>query len=392
MNHELQPTTASSLTLMNPFDVMFDDNSFNRLEKIASLMASGRSTIPKHLQGNVGDCFAITMQAFRWGIDPYAAAQKTHLINGIIGYEAQLVNAIIIKNAPVTGRPQYEWFGPWEKIIGKFKKVTSATKKDDNGKPKEYIVPDWDMKDETGLGIRVSATIQSEDQPRVLELLLTQVRTRNSTLWTEDPKQQIAYLAIKRWSRLHTPDVIMGVYTPDEIDDVQEIVVNETPRDSSGAPVDASTEAMLDKLNKKPAKPKEEKPPINSTAEQVTDLAEVMAAIAKMYKKPSREATIELINKLTDPQDRATAEAEFKKRLDEIKAKVEAAKSTAAKQPDPDPLADWYAAINACATADDLDSLIASMPEAVYELTEAAREKKVMSLPVAGDDDDFNME
>ncbi len=55
---------------------------------------------------------------------------------------------------------------------------------------------------------------------RVLELLLIQCRTRNSPLWADDPRQQIAYLAVKRWTRLHCPDVLLGVYTPDELDEI----------------------------------------------------------------------------------------------------------------------------------------------------------------------------
>ncbi|WPB58606.1 recombinase RecT [Xylophilus sp. GOD-11R] len=73
------------------------------------------------------------------------------------------------------------------------------------------------MEDETGCGIRIWATLRGEDQPRTLELLLAQARVRNSTLWADDPKQQLAYLAQKRWSRLYAPDVILGVYSPDEI-------------------------------------------------------------------------------------------------------------------------------------------------------------------------------
>lgn len=46
--------------------------------------------------------------------------------------------------------------------------------------------------------------------------------TRNSTLWADDPRQQLAYLAVKRWARLFCPDVILGVYTPDELDDRRE--------------------------------------------------------------------------------------------------------------------------------------------------------------------------
>lgn len=52
-------------------------------------------------------------------MNPFAVAQKTHLVNGVLGYEAQLVNAVITTCAPVVDRLHYEWFGEWEKVIGK---------------------------------------------------------------------------------------------------------------------------------------------------------------------------------------------------------------------------------------------------------------------------------
>lgn len=45
----------------------------------------------------------------------------------------------------------------------------------------------------------------------------------------DDPRQQLAYLAVKRWSRLYCPDVILGVYTPDELEERQEKVINPEP-------------------------------------------------------------------------------------------------------------------------------------------------------------------
>lgn len=197
--------------------LLMRDASMDRLERLAGFMASGKTTLPQHLRGNTGDCFAIALQSMQWGMNPFAVGQKTHLVNGTLGYEAQLVAAVINSSGVVKDRFNFEWFGDWTKIIGQFKEVTSNTKKDDNGQPKKYIVPAWKQEDERGLGVRVWATIKGESQPRVLELLLTQARTRNSTLWTEDPKQQLAYLAQKRWARLHAPDVILGVYTPDEL-------------------------------------------------------------------------------------------------------------------------------------------------------------------------------
>ncbi len=186
---------------------------------VAKMMSTGRSTVPQHLRGNEGDCLAITMQAARWGMDPFAVASKTHLVSGTLGYEAQLVASVVNSSNITKDRMHFEWFGAWEKIVGKFKTVESKTKKDDDGNFKKYIVPAWDPKDEEGLGVKVWATLRGESEPRELTLLMSQARTRNSTLWTEDPKQQIAYLAQKRWARLYAPDVLLGVYTPDELDD-----------------------------------------------------------------------------------------------------------------------------------------------------------------------------
>lgn len=199
--------------------LMMDGTNMDRMVRMSELMASGKSTVPAHLRGNAGDCMAVTMQAMQWGMNPYAVAQKTHLVNGTLGYEGQLVAAVVNNSPLMQDRLAYEWFGDWEKIIGQFKEVTSTKKLDDNGQPKKYIVPAWNLADEKGLGIRVRGTVKGEAAPRVLELLMTQCRTRNSGLWTEDPKQQIAYLAARRWARLHTPDVLLGVYTPDELEE-----------------------------------------------------------------------------------------------------------------------------------------------------------------------------
>lgn len=199
--------------------LILDSDSMNKMQRIAEVMASSVATIPKHLQKNVGDCMAVVMQSMQWGMNPYAVAQKTHLVQGTLGYEAQLVNAVITSMAPTKDRLHYEWFGNWDKILGKFKEIISKTKTDEHGNASKYRVPAWNIEDENGLGVRVWATIKGEDEPRELTLLMTQARTRNSTLWADDPRQQLAYLAIKRWARLYTPDVIMGVYTKDELED-----------------------------------------------------------------------------------------------------------------------------------------------------------------------------
>lgn len=211
MNATTTPeSNALALTSASSAALLMDASSMDRLERIADLMASGKTTVPQHLRASKGDCFAIVLQSMQWGMNPFAVAQKTHLVNGTLGYEAQLVSAVINSSGAVRDRFHFEWYGPWEKVIGKF-----TIRKGDKG---EYRVPGWSLADEEGCGVKVWATLKGEAQPRTLELLLAQARVRNSTLWADDPKQQLAYLAQKRWSRLYAPDVILGVYTPDEME------------------------------------------------------------------------------------------------------------------------------------------------------------------------------
>lgn len=194
-----QTTENAQQSAMSSMDIMMNDAVMTRIESLAVRMASSKITVPKHLQGNEGDCMAIIMQAMQWGMNPFAVAQKTHTVNGILGYEAQLVNAVITARAPVKERLHFDWYGDWSKVNGK-----------------EDKSPDR--------GVRVYATLRGESEPRTLDVSMAQVGpVRNSPLWVADPRQQIAYLATKRWARLYCPDVIQGVYTPDEVIEREEI-------------------------------------------------------------------------------------------------------------------------------------------------------------------------
>lgn len=227
MSNEIATTESSGISSVA---LLMDMASMERLERIADIMASGKTTVPQHLRGSKGDCFAVAMQSMQWGMNPFSVAQKTHLVNGTLGYEGQLVAAVINNSRVVQDRFKFEWFGPWERVIGKF-----IIKRGEKG---EYRVPGWSFADEDGCGIRVSATLKGEKQPRVLELLLAQARVRNSTQWADDPKQQLAYLGQKKWARLYAPDVILGVYTPDEFEQPEEIHMG--PADVVGSTTSAT--------------------------------------------------------------------------------------------------------------------------------------------------------
>lgn len=279
---------------------IFSPEGLNQLMKFAEVMSQSRVTVPAHLAGKPADCMAVAMQAAQWGMNPFAVAQKTHVVSGTLGYEAQLVNAVITTMSPTKDRINYEWFGPWGGVIGKFVEKTSK-----NGN--KYMAPDWTLNDEKGCGVRVWATMKGEDQPRVLELLLSQAQVRNSTLWASDPKQQLAYLAVKRWSRLHCPDVIMGVYTPDELENTPHVERDITPPANTASGINSIINAKPEQNQEErqhTPRPKDERTPDEllaafteyaSSARSVNELDDAYTAAAKRLSN-----TPELLDFATD--------------------------------------------------------------------------------------------
>jgi len=200
-------------------NAVFNVQALGQLTAFAELMAQSAVTVPKHLAGKPADCMAIVMQAMQWGMNPYAEAQKTHLVNGVLGYEAQLVNAVISSSNAIVGRFHYEYGGDWEKIAGK-----------------------KDGRDELGLFVRVGAVLRGETDITWGEnIYMADITTRNSPLWKTAPKQQIAYLAVKYWARLYCPEVILGVYSPDEVEPRTEKEINPAPQRVSLADIPGDT-------------------------------------------------------------------------------------------------------------------------------------------------------
>jgi hypothetical protein len=311
--------------------LILDSEKMGNMFKLAEIMATGKVTIPPEYRGNPGDCLAVVMQAVQWGMNPFAVAQKTYFVSGKIGYEAQLVNAVIASIAPVKDRIHYEWFGDWTKVVGKFE-----IKRSEKG---EYRVPGWKLADEEGLGVKVWATFRGEDEPRVLELLLAQARTRNSTLWADDPRQQLAYLAVKRWSRLYCPDVTLGVYTPDELDQIEPIDVGSgstEERPSTGDRLKEAAKGAAAKATKKDeAEAKPATKPATKPGAPTPD--EIVAALNKASTPEAVAAALDLARGLPDGEGKEQVRATYQRRVAELKASAAASAPPPAEASNEDP-------------------------------------------------------
>ena len=259
---------------------IFSPEGMDRLVRFATLMADSKATVPAHLAGKPADCLAVTMQAAQWGMNPVAVAQKTHVVNGTLGYEAQLVNAVVSSSNLLATRLNYKWDGDWSKVSGKTDKSPSLT-------------------------VTVWATLKGESEPRTLTISMAQAGVRNSPLWEQDPRQQLAYLCVKRWARLHAPDVLLGVYTPDELQEAAPRVERDiTPPASTAAGMNQLINSHPDQHHEEKAKKTDDRAPedILSGFSSAAMAARNVAELDKAYKYAAHRlaGNQELLDAATD--------------------------------------------------------------------------------------------
>lgn len=182
---ELKLTEDTQIATSDPGEILMNAPLLAQIDAMAKRMATAKATIPQHLAGNQGDCWAVIMQALQWGMNPFVVAQKTHVVNGSLGYEAQLVNAVVKSSGAISGAFKYEYRGDGE-----------------------------------SLECRVGAVLKGEENITWNEwLMLSSVKVRNSPLWKTNQKQQMGYLQVKNWTRLYAPEALLGIYTTDELRD-----------------------------------------------------------------------------------------------------------------------------------------------------------------------------
>ena len=155
--------------------------SMDQAIALAEMMARSK-LVPRHLQGSVGDCFLVVEQATRWRMSPFAVAQATSVIQGKLMYEGKLVAAAVHTCGATSTRLDYDYGGEGE-----------------------------------GRWIVASAVRVGEDKPREVKVLLADAKTENP-LWRKQPDQQLSYHAARVWARRWTPEVILGVFAPEEME------------------------------------------------------------------------------------------------------------------------------------------------------------------------------
>lgn len=159
----------------------------NMLEvmEFSKMIAVSGAAIPPHLRGEPGACLAVCVQALEWRFSPFSVANKSYLVNNRIAYESQLIHAVIEARAPLTQRLRGRYEGEGDErvciVSGHFRGEVD---------PVEYRSPP-----------------------------LGKIHPKNSPLWKTDSDQQLWFYSTRAWSRRYCPDILLGVFAKDELED-----------------------------------------------------------------------------------------------------------------------------------------------------------------------------
>jgi len=182
---KLDRSVASGIRISTQGGMLVENT--NQAMEVAKLMSISKQAVPPHCRNNPGICFAVAIQSWEWAMNPFAVANKSYVVNDRLAYESALYNAVATRRAPVDGRLKITYAGSGDTRQCTVKAKLNAA---EGGDDVEYTSPQF-------------KTIQP----------------KNSPLWKNDPDQQLFYFSVRAFVRRHFADVMMGVYTVDELQD-----------------------------------------------------------------------------------------------------------------------------------------------------------------------------
>lgn len=251
MTNELQKLgdNGQEIDIFTPTTV-FDIERFEQVMRVAEVMARA-SLIPDHLKakaqdGSVdveatrGNCFIVANQASHWGLDPFAVAQASSLVFGKIVLEGKLIRAVIRKFLGFD--LNYAFFGR------------------SGDMERSVYVSDRPLADESGAALDESAIIALMDVPgtRITKGTLKKWHTKNkqggvNDNWAKDEDKMFRERGAREWCREWAPGLMLGVYTPDEFDEVENTSRSNRARDITPANplLEDSAAVPMDKIDRR---------------------------------------------------------------------------------------------------------------------------------------------
>lgn len=218
-------------------NLIFHPTAMDRISHYSERMAQSKSLLPQVFHNNPSACEALLIKAGSLNMDPYAiGAHAFQQPNGVIGFEAKVYQAI----AQVAGGVdfEFEFFGPWENI------KTGMNRKQA-------------LNDEAGCGVKVIGTYPN-GKTKEWSVEMKDCFPRFSTNWTNNPKSQTRYRALKEFLRAHSPALIMGIFDREDLEAKESAEKELNPKKQPGEKTE--TESVLSKSIQSKAEEEKEEP------------------------------------------------------------------------------------------------------------------------------------
>lgn len=225
------------------FANLLDSSRFEHMQRVAGLFAAS-TMIPEHYRDNIGNCFIALQMAVRLDIDPFMLMQKSYVVHGKPGIEAQLAIALINSSGIFEDAIDFE---------------INGDDPDDAFDP-SYQVRAWAVRKSTGKRVNGPwinwRLVEAEGW-----------RDKPGSKWKTMPEQMFMYRAASFFGRLHCPERLMGMQTAEELQDtgpgrpgfVEANVFAGKGEDAVRAALEAEGEPVT-KVAKAPPSPKVEPP------------------------------------------------------------------------------------------------------------------------------------
>lgn len=189
--------------------LLWDTAKFEHLQRVAT-MFSKSGMVPDLFRGNVAACAVGIQLAQQLQVAPFMLFQKMYIVGGKPGIEAQLAIAVANQRGVFTAPIDYEFHGENKD------RTRACTAKAVLSKSKTPVsmTVDWNI-------------VQSEGWDK-----------KGGSKWNTMPDQMFRYRSAMWLIRTYCPEVLFGMYSTEELDDMRTIDI--TPRrEPSKAAVDA---------------------------------------------------------------------------------------------------------------------------------------------------------
>ncbi len=183
---EQKPATANKVTDFS-LGIFGTSDNFIMANQMAKALANS-TMVPKEYQGNVSNALVAMEMAVRVGTSPLIVMQNLDVIYGRPSWRAQYIIAMINGSGKYDMELQYD------------------EKTDKNGKP--FSCQCWTTKN----GRRVDGPVIDMDLAKAEGWY-----EKNGSKWKTMPQVMLRYRAAAFFGRFNCPELIMGLYSRDEV-------------------------------------------------------------------------------------------------------------------------------------------------------------------------------